>query len=585
MLKRNILLIALTLAGACQNQGIDSPDAIDADAIGSGKADELTYEDCVLNEVVALVNDSNTTSESLRAGGLHTRAANNIITARSGADEIDGTSDDVLFTDIEAVDSVSYVGPVALRQLTEMVTCEDSPAVDVEAIFSPQSFERTHLARAVELIDAAEVSVDVAMYSMSNSQVISALGRAAQRDVSVRMIFHPALAERRDPDGTRSATLEDMGIDVRYINKIMHHKYVIVDGPRGDASNTDGVLMTGSGNWSNSAGSRYDENTVVFHAHAELLLRYEQEFHHLWTHSRDFDNGEGFERFDTDAITDADIAAVDDEDAAAFFTSANFRTTTSTRYGDGFSVNRGENEVSDQLVALIQNAESSIRIASGHLRSRPVALALIQAIDDNPELEVQVYTDGQEFISASSHNRQVDEREDCVEDAGTSETRISDCYDRGFLYGYEFFQAGIALRIKHYSYRWHYSYAAQMHHKYFIIDDNILVTGSYNLSDNAEHATMENVVVLSGERYAGVVQNFVDNFNAMWDAGRDDDMELYNDLMADVESGTSFDIVYDSMSLTWDEIDTLKRAMRANCGDLETTEFRSNPERHHYCQP
>lgn len=584
MLKRNILLIALSLGTAC-SQGIDSPDEIDATAIGGGKADELTYEDCILNEVVALVNDDGTNAETLRAGGLHTRAANNIMSARNGADDMPGTSDDVLFADIEAVDDVSYVGPVALRQLTEMVRCEDAPAGEMEAIFSPQAFERTHLARAVELIDAAEDSVDVAMYSMSNSQVISALGRASQRGVSVRMIFHPALSERSNPEGTRSASLEDMGIDVRYINKIMHHKYVIVDGPRGDASHTEGVLMTGSGNWSNSAGSRYDENTVVFHAHAELLLRYEQEFHHLWTHSRDFDAGEGFERFDTDAISDEDIAAADDEDAAAFFTSANFRTTTSERYGDGFSVNRGENEVSDQLVLLIQNAESSIRIASGHLRSRPVALALIQAIEDNPDLDVQVYTDGQEFISASSHDRQVNDREDCIAEAGDSETRTADCYDRGFLYGYAFFQAGIDLRIKHYSYRWHYSYAAQMHHKYFIIDDSIVATGSYNLSDNAEHGTMENVVILSGERYAGIVQNFVDNFNAMWDTGRDDDMALYNELMADVEGGSSFDIVYDSMALTWDEIDNLKRSMRANCGDLDTEEFRRNPERHHYCQP
>lgn len=584
MLKRNLLLIAITLAGACSN-GIHSPDGIDEVAVGSGKADELTYEDCLLSEVVSLVNDADTSSETLRAGGLHTRAANNIITARSGADGIDGTSDDVVFADIEAVDDVSWVGPVALRQLTEMVRCDDAPAADVEAIFSPQPFERTHLARAVELIDAAETSLDVAMYSMSNSQVVSALGRAAQRGVSVRIIFHPALAERRDPDGTRSATLEDMGIDVRYINQTMHHKYVIVDGPRGDAGNVGGVLMTGSGNWSNSAGSRYDENTVVFHGHAELLLRYEQEFHHLWTHSRDFDNGAGFERFDTGAISDEDIAAADDEDAAAFFTSANFRTTTSTRYGDGFSVNRGENEVADQLVALIESAEHSIRIASGHLRSRPVALALIQAIEDNPALEVQVYTDAQEFISDSSHGYQIADREDCIEEAGDSEAQLANCYDRGFLYGYEFFQAGVDLRFKHYSYRWHYSYAAQMHHKYFIIDDSVLVTGSYNLSDNAEHATMENIVVLSGERYAGVVQNFVDNFNAMWDTGRDDDMALYNALMADVESGSSFDIVYDSMALTWDEVDTLKRAMRDNCSDLDTEEFRRYPERHHYCQP
>ena len=46
------------------------------------------------------------------------------------------------------------------------------------------------------------------------------------------------------------------------------------------------------------------------------------------------------------------------------------------------------------------------------------------------------------------------------------------------------------------------------------------MTGSYNLSANAEFETLENVVVLRGATYAGVVQRFVDNFDALWETGR-----------------------------------------------------------------
>ncbi|HJL06191.1 MAG TPA: phospholipase D-like domain-containing protein [Polyangiaceae bacterium LLY-WYZ-15_(1-7)] len=585
---RSFAFALLALPVACGGSAPPaSPDAEDAVAIVGGKADESGYTECELETVVAHLNDPATTVESLRADGLHTRAARNLLAHRDGPDGAPGTADDDLFDDILEVDAVYYVGPVALEQLVAIVAplCEASPDAAVEVFFSPQPRERSHLARAVELVDGAERSLDIAMYSFRDGAIQDALERAVERGVRVRMIFEKANEDRRDPEGSASARLEDAGVDVRYVNRIMHHKFLLVDGPQDDPAQAAGAtLMTGSANWSNSAATRYDENTLVFTGHAEIALRYQREFDHVWTHSRDFAwNPELAERVDTIPVADEALAAADDPDAEALFTSANFRTYESSRYGWTFSRVRGREEVASRIVELIEAARERVFVASGHLRSRPIAEALLRKLETDPDVEIRVYLDAQEFLSAWTHERQVDEREACLEEAAGSEARTMDCLDYGFLYAFELADAGVDVRFKHYSYRWHYSYAAQMHHKYLVVDD-ALVTGSYNLSANAEFETLENVVVLRGATYAGVVQRFVDNFDALWETGRAEG--LYDALLADVREGEdAFPIVFDAMALTWDEVDALKRAMRDACPEIDSEDFRRHPERHYRCQP
>ena len=86
------------------------------------------------------------------------------------------------------------------------------------------------------------------------------------------------------------------------------------------------------------------------------------------------------------------------------------------------------------------------------------------------------------------------------------------------------------MRFKYYSYRWHYSTAKQMHHKYLLIDGDELYTGSYNLSDNAEHNTFENMLVFRGLPFGALISAYQDNFLALWDTARDDGTydELYD---------------------------------------------------------
>ncbi len=558
-----------------------SPDAESAAIPPVGKADS-PFSACEVDAALLLASDPAKGVAELKAHGVHTLAAKNIVKTRAGVDGVSATDDDVVFRTLQDLDAVRWVGPAALTQLARVGSdrCPEGAYPSAEAIFSPQPKETSHLARAVQLIDAAQRSIDVAMYSFRDKPILEALGRARQRGVRVRFLYEPARDEAKDPAGTTSADIEALDIDVRFINKIMHHKFMIVDGPQDDPFHALGAtLMTGSANWSGSAATRYDENSVVLRGAPELSMKFQKEFNLIWEISRDFVLGSAFAH-ELSRPIDAWML-LDDPEADVAFTSDNFKTFVSS-YGPGFSVVSGKNTVADTLVELIEGAQSQILIASGHLRSRPVSEALLKKVAATPGLDVRVYLDGQEYVSAYTNAEEHKDLEECVQSAGSSVSKQQACYDKGFHWSYPVQAAGIPLRFKHYSYRWHYSYAPQMHHKYLIIDGQTLASGSYNLSDNAEHATMENMVIYRGSNYEKLVGSFVDNFEQMWatDAGG----AGYAKLLDEVQNGTGpVPIVYDAMALSWQEVTTLKSAIRDACPDVDSAEYREKPEKHFVC--
>lgn len=576
------LLVGCTVASD-PTSGDDgpSPDAENAAIPAPGKADS-PFSSCQVSAALLWANDPTVDAGALKAGGVHTRAAKNIETVKSGADGVLGTEDDVYFHNLQELDDVSWVGPVALSQLTAKggEHCAAAPEPTNDVYFSPQATRATsHLARAEQLIDSAQHTIDIAMYSFSDSGIMNALDRARQRGVEVRFVFEPAHADSSSPAGTTSAKIEALGIDVRFVNKIMHNKFIIVDGPRNDVFDAlDGTLMTGSANWSNPAGTRYDENTVLLRGTPRLLLQFQREFDLLWNNSRDFVSGPSFE--EARGIPIEDWMLLDDPHANAAFTSSNFKLFENS-YGPGFSVISGKNTVADVLVDLIKNAKSSIWVASAHLRSRPVAEALLARHAEDPNLDIRVYLDGQEYVAASTSAIEKAGLEDCVKNAGDSVSKQQSCYDKDYHWSYPLADAGIDLRFKHYAYRWYYTYAEQMHHKYFVIDGKILASGSYNLSDNAEHATMDNMVVYQGGPYEPMVEDFVQNFDAIWQTGEG----KFEPLLSEVQNGTSdVPIVYDSMALTWEQVTTLKQAIRDACTNVDSSDFFAHPEKHFYCQ-
>ncbi|MBX3205974.1 MAG: hypothetical protein KF764_12960 [Labilithrix sp.] len=562
--------LASTFALACAADTSDEATTESAYTEGSDEA----------RAILALVNTPTVdAAELVGEARVSQAAADNIVAHRDGPDALPGTDDDDLFDDLRELDAVREVGPATLRRLYEYAKRKGlaggTGGAEVEVVFSPQPASASHLVKVAAEIDRAQSSIDIAMYSYSDANITARLTAAAQRGVAIRFLYESGGKDSRaaNPQTTTSMRLENAGADVRYVNKVMHHKLMIVDGPRDDLSKARTArIVTGSANWSNSAATRYDENTMFIGSSEALALQFQREFDLLWTHSRDF-VGKPFEHVLSTANI-ADRGIPESPNAGVFFTSSNFSVNGTT------FTTTGSNTVANALVTAIANATRSIHVASGHLRSRPVAEALIAKKQAAPDVDVRVYLDNQEFISKSTHTTQVSKLNDCLA-AATTEARRRDCTDKGFLFGYQVGEAGIEVRYKTYAYRWDHSYAPQMHHKYLVVDGTTLFSGSYNLSDNAEHGTFENMLMFRGPESAALVAAFEANFESMWGTGREEDK--LSALLDRVENADVIPLVFDSMALTWSEVSDLKQRIRTNCSAADSAEYRRHAASHQTC--
>jgi len=514
---------------------------------------------CATDALLDLVNEASV--EELEDVGVYWQGAESLVAGRP-------------FTSVDAVDDATGVGESSLTALQQWA----EGSCRAQVVFSPQDYHESHLARVADEIDQAQRSLDIAMYSWSDGGVTDAVFDAAARGVSIRALLHKASEDRKDlHSGTLSARLEDAGIEVRWVNKVMHHKYVVIDGPRTSVAEArDALLISGSGNWSYSAGTKYDEDTL-FLRDEKLTLAYQQEFEYLWSNARLIEWNEAIPEVTGLTITDEDVAAAEGSDA--WFTSDNFRTYTSSVYGPTFARDGHRSNVHDRIAELIGTAEDSIWIASGHLRSRPIAEAILDAHAADPSLDIRVYTDGQEYTSAWYSDQGVAETEACLAEAVDADDE-ADCLEDGIYWGYQLHAAGIPVRFKLSAYRWDYRYAEQMHQKTLIVDEHTVATGSYNYSANAEFDTFENVAVLTADRYADAVDRYGERFEQLWTTNRD----AYQPLVDDILYGTGdIDIVFDGMALTWDEVDTLKWLIGETCPDVDSDAYRDDPAAHTTC--
>lgn len=122
-----------------------------------------------------------------------------------------------------------------------------------------------------------------------------------------------------------------------------------------------------------------------------------------------------------------------------------------------------------------------------------------------------------------------------------------------------------------------------MHHKYLIVDDRTVATGSYNYSHNAETNSMENVVVYRASRYTDLVDAFVDNFEAIWETGRD--QGRHDRWLDQVRSADDIELIVDEpVALKYEELNELRSTIRQRCPDVEDEPFSSNPEEHRTCE-
>ena len=127
------------------------------------------------------------------------------------------------------------------------------------------------LTETLARINAAQQTIDVAMYNTSRSDIVNALKQAHNRGVRVRFI---ASADTDNP-----ALKPAPAFPVLYGNQdaLMHNKFMVVD-----AGLPDGAwVMGGSMNWTYSNMST-DYNNTLFIQDQSLARTYELEFNEMW---------------------------------------------------------------------------------------------------------------------------------------------------------------------------------------------------------------------------------------------------------------------------------------------------------------
>lgn len=143
----------------------------------------------------------------------------------------------------------------------------------LEVYFSPEDGTASRL---VELIENAQHSLNFLAYSFTSDEIAAAMINRFQAGVSVTGVLDASQAESNL--GGEYGNLRQAGLDVRLDGNRnrMHHKLIIIDGE---------IVVTGSYNFSLSAESRNDENTLVIH-NAEIAARFLVEFERVYAQSQ-----------------------------------------------------------------------------------------------------------------------------------------------------------------------------------------------------------------------------------------------------------------------------------------------------------
>jgi phosphatidylserine/phosphatidylglycerophosphate/cardiolipin synthase-like enzyme len=123
----------------------------------------------------------------------------------------------------------------------------------------------------INLINRANRSVYVAVYSFTRDSLATALISAKERGIEVRVVIE---RDRAYEQGSEYPRLKSAGVDVRLDGNpnLMHHKFMVIDGY---------IVVTGSYNWSTAAEIRNDENIVVIFDR-DVAQRFVQEFERVW---------------------------------------------------------------------------------------------------------------------------------------------------------------------------------------------------------------------------------------------------------------------------------------------------------------
>ena len=283
-----------------------------------------------------------------------------------------------------------------------------------------------------DAIDAARLSVDIAIYSLSLNSIRDALLRADDRGVQVRVVAESDNLDRSDPQRLKDAGIPILG-DRR--EGLMHNKFVVIDGSE---------VWVGGMNYTDSGA--YEDNNVLMRIRSvKMAENYTKEFEEMFVEDRFGDN----------ILAETPNPRV---------------TIDGTPVDTYFSPDDGVQAV---LLDILNEAQESIYFMAFSFTADPLG----EAIRERAESGVTVAGVMDEEQVASNQGTEFD----------------------------PFRQAGLDVYID--------GNPGQMHHKIMIVDESIVIVGSYNFTNSAESRNDENLMVIYNDQVAAF---FIEEFRRVY---------------------------------------------------------------------
>ncbi len=134
------------------------------------------------------------------------------------------------------------------------------------------------LPRLLQLINTAEKTIRVAMFTWTHPKLTDAIIAAHNRGVSVEVILDHGQANGVGQKATQSLVNSGVAVYLSSGQKLLHHKCMIVDGK---------LLVNGSANWTKAAFSRNRDCFFILH---DLTEEQRQKLDVMWKRTRIMSN-------------------------------------------------------------------------------------------------------------------------------------------------------------------------------------------------------------------------------------------------------------------------------------------------------
>ncbi len=124
----------------------------------------------------------------------------------------------------------------------------------------------------IENIDDANEFINIAMYTFTDREIAQAITRAKDRGVDIKIYLDRSQVNAKYSKSRYFVNIAIEDIRISSNNYIMHNKFAVIDNK---------IVITGSYNWTASAGERNDENLLVIDD-KNIVKKYQNQFNNLW---------------------------------------------------------------------------------------------------------------------------------------------------------------------------------------------------------------------------------------------------------------------------------------------------------------